>query len=108
MDKSIRHKHNYERKEVTGKPGKSSYEKLPSYPLQVVWKRPEVALQDAKDADKWKTRVINMLETRFASIILKSSTDVGHANLHTVNIQVNNGSPCFQTIHYSTKVSKFQ
>ena len=36
-----------------------------------------------------------MLETRFASIISKSSTDVGHTNLDTVNLQVSDGNPVF-------------
>ena len=36
-----------------------------------------------------------MLETRFASIILKSSTDVGHTNLHTVDLHVSDSSPVF-------------
>ena len=31
--------------------------------METLMKRPEVALEDAKDADEWKTRVINMLET---------------------------------------------
>ena len=36
-----------------------------------------------------------MLETKFASIISKSSTDIGHTNLHTVNLQVSDGNPVF-------------
>ena len=36
-----------------------------------------------------------MLESKFASIILKSSTDVGRTNLHTVDLQVSDGSPMF-------------
>ena len=77
------------------------YEKLLSYPpsssmeMETLMKRPEVTLEDVKDADKWKTRVINMLETRFASIISKSSTDVGRTNLHTVDLQVSDGSTVF-------------
>ena len=63
--------------------------------METLMKRPEVTLKDVKDADKWKTRVINMLETRFASIILKLSTDVGRTNLHTVDLQVSDGSPIF-------------
>ena len=80
---------------------RESYEKLPSYPssssmeMETFMKRPEVTLKDVKDADKWKTRVINMLETRFASIISKLSTDVGHTNLHTMDLQVSDGSPIF-------------
>ena len=63
--------------------------------METLMKRPEVALEDTKNADKWKTKVINMLEAKFASIILKSSTDVGHTNLHTVDLQVSDGSPVF-------------
>ena len=36
-----------------------------------------------------------MLEAKFASILSKSSTDVGHTNLHTVDLQVSDGSPVF-------------
>ena len=41
---------------------------LPGYPtdsnmeMETIIKRPEVNLEDAKDADKWKSKVINMLE----------------------------------------------
>ena len=63
--------------------------------METLMKRPEVALEDTKNADKWKTKVINMLEAKFASIILKSSTDVGRTNLHTVDLQVSDGSPMF-------------
>ena len=70
------------------------YEKLPSYPpsssmeMETLMKRPEVPLEDMKNVDKWKTKVINMQEAKFASIILKSSTDVGHTNLHIVDLPV--------------------
>ena len=36
-----------------------------------------------------------MLESRFGSIISKSSTDVGRTKLHTLDIQVTEGSPVF-------------
>ena len=36
-----------------------------------------------------------MLEAKFTSILSKSSTDVGRTNLHTVDLQVSNGSPVF-------------
>ena len=36
-----------------------------------------------------------MLESRFGSIILRSSTDVGRTKLHTLNVQVTEGSPVF-------------
>ena len=77
------------------------YELLPDYPtsssmeMETLMKRPKVALEDTKDADKWKTKVLSMLETKFASIISKSSTDVGHTNLHTVDLQVSEGNPVF-------------
>ena len=61
--------------------------------METIMKRLEVNLEDAKDADKWKSKVMNMLESKFASILSKSSTDVGWTNLHTVDIQVTEGSP---------------
>ena len=45
---------------------RESYEKLPSYlpsssmEMETLMQRPEVTLKDVKDADTWKTRVINM------------------------------------------------
>ena len=63
--------------------------------MEALMKRPEVTLENAKDADKWKTKVHSMLETKFASIVSKSSTDVGYTNLHTVDLQVSEGSPVF-------------
>ena len=80
---------------------KESHEKLPSYPssssmkMETLMKRPEVTLKDTENADKWKTKIINMLETKFASIISKSSTNVGHTNLHTVDLEVSDGNPVF-------------
>ena len=77
------------------------YELLPDYPpsssmeMETFMKRPEVALEDAKDADKWKTKVLSMFKTKFASIVSKSSTDVGQTNLHTVDLQVSEGNPVF-------------
>ena len=58
-------------------------------------KRPEVNLEDAKNAGKWKTKVMNMLESKFASIVSKSSTDIRQINLHTLDVQVTEGSPVF-------------
>ena len=55
----------------------------------------QTTLEDTENADKWKTKVINMLEAKFASILSKSSTDVGRTNLHTVDLQISNGSPVF-------------
>ena len=81
--------------------GKEPYELLPDYPpsssmeMETIMKRLEVTLEDAKDVDKWKSKVLSMLETKFASIVLKSSTDVGHTNLHTVDLQVTEGNPIF-------------
>ena len=63
--------------------------------METLMKRPKVILKDTESADKQKTKVISMLETRFASIIWKSSTDVDHTNLHTVDLQVSDGSPVF-------------
>ena len=36
-----------------------------------------------------------MLESRFGSIISRSSTDVGRTRLHTLDVQVTEGSPVF-------------
>ena len=63
--------------------------------MDTLLKRPEVTLKDTENVDKWKIKIINMLETKFASIISKSSTDVGHTNLHTVDLQVSDGNPVF-------------
>ena len=77
------------------------YELLLDYPpsssmeMETLMKRPEVALEDAKDVDKWKTKVFSMLETKFASIVSKSSMDEGGTNLYTVDLQVSEGSPEF-------------
>ena len=62
-----------------------------SMEMETILKRPEGTLEDAKDVDKWK--VLNMLETKFASIVSKSSTDVGFTNLHTVDLQVTEATP---------------
>ena len=63
--------------------------------METVMKRQEVNLEDAKDADKWKSKVMNMMESKFAIIVSKSSTDVGQTNLHTLEVQVTEGSPVF-------------
>ena len=63
--------------------------------METVMKRPEVNLEDAKDADKWKSKVMNMLESKLASIMSKCSADIGRTNLHTLDIQVTEGSPVF-------------
>ena len=52
-------------------------------------------LEDARDADKWKSKVMNMLESKFTSIVSKSSTDIGWTNLHTLDVQVTEGSSVF-------------
>ena len=83
------------------KEGKESPELLPEYPtdgsmeMETIMKRPEVNLEDAKDAYKWKSKVMNMLESKFTSIVSKSSTDIGRTNLHTLDVQVTEGSPVF-------------
>ena len=72
---------------------------LPDYPadscmeMETMMKRPDTKLGDTADADKWKTKVLNMLESRFGSIISRSSTDVGRTKLHTLDVQVTEGSP---------------
>ena len=63
--------------------------------METAMKRPEVNLEDAKDADKWKSQVMNMLESKFTSIVSKSFTDIGQTNLHTLDVQVTEGSPVF-------------
>ena len=109
LDKQVRQAHaqlqkkrSYRKaREIVQAMERELYEKLPSYPssscmeMETLMKRPEVTLEDTKNADKWKTKVINMLEAKFASIISKSSTDVGCTNLHTVDLQVSDGSPMF-------------
>ena len=74
---------------------------LPDYPadsnmeMETMMKRPDTILEDSIDADKWKIKVLNMLESRFGSIISRSSTDVGRTKLHTLNVKVTEGSPVF-------------
>ena len=63
--------------------------------METMMKCPDTVLEDSKEADKWKIRVLNMLESRFGSIISRSSMDVGRTNLHTLNVQVTEGSPVF-------------
>ena len=54
-------------------------ELLPDYPansnmeMETMMKRSDTKLGDTIDADKWKTKVLSMLESRFGSIISKSS-----------------------------------
>ena len=74
---------------------------LPDYPvdsnmeMETMMKRPDTILEDSIDADKWKIKVLSMLESRFGSIISRSSTDVGRTKLHTLDVQVTEGSPVF-------------
>ena len=64
--------------------------------MEALMKRLEVNLEHAKDADKWKSKVMNMSESKFTSIMsTKSSTDIGQMNLHTLDVQVTEGSPVF-------------
>ena len=76
-------------------------ELLPDYPansnmeMEAMMKRSDTKLGDTINADKWKTKVLNMLESRFSSIISRSSTDVGRTKLHTLNVQVTEGSLVF-------------
>ena len=55
--------------------------------METMMKRPDTILEDSIDADKWKIKVLNMLESRFGSIISRSSTDVGRTKLHTLNVK---------------------
>ena len=74
---------------------------LPDYPadsnmeMETMMKCPDTVLEDSIDVDKWKIKVLNMLESRFGSIISRLSTDVGRTKLHTLNVQVTEGSPVF-------------
>ena len=74
---------------------------LPDYPadscmeMETMMKRPNTKLGDTTDADKWKTKVLKMLESRFGSIFSRSSTDIGRTKLHTLDVQVTEGSPVF-------------
>ena len=74
---------------------------LPDYPadscmeMETMMKQPDTKLGDTADADKWKTKVLNMLESRFGSIISRFSTDIGRMKLHTLDVQVTEGSPVF-------------
>ena len=67
---------------------------LPDYPansnmeMEAMMKQPDTKLGDTIDADKWKIKVLNLLESRFGSIISRSSTDVGRTKLHTLDVQV--------------------
>ena len=67
-------------------------ELLPDYPensnveMEGIMKQPDTKLVHATNADKWKTKVLNMLELRFGSIISRSSTDVGRTKLHTLDV----------------------
>ena len=67
---------------------KKPYEILPDYPpsssmeMEALMKRPKVTRENSKDAYKLKTKVHNML-------------DVGHTNLHIVDLQVSEGNPVF-------------
>ena len=63
--------------------------------METMMKRSDTKLGDTADADKWKTKVLNMLEPRFRNIISRSSTDVGRTKLHTLDVQVTEGSPVF-------------
>ena len=76
-------------------------ELLPDYPadscmeMKTMMKQSHTKLEDTADADKLKTKVLKMLESRFGSIISRSSTDIGRTKLHTLNVQVTEGSPVF-------------
>ena len=63
--------------------------------MEAMMKQPDTKLGDTIDADKWKIKVLDMLESRFSSIISRSSTDVGRTKLHTLDVQVTEGNPVF-------------
>ena len=72
----------------------SEYHTDSNMEIETIMKRPEVNLEEAKDADKWKSKVMNMLESKF-SIVSKSSPDIEQTNLQTLDVQVTEGSPVF-------------
>ena len=74
--------------------------------MEVMMKPPDTKLRDTADADKWKIKVLNMLESKFGSIISRSSTDVGRTKLHTLDVQVTEGSLVFMKQY--TKPLKYQ
>ena len=80
---------------------KETVELLPDYPenssmeMEGIMKQSDTKLVDATNADKQKIKVLNMLESRFGSIISRSSTDVCRTKLHTLDVQVTEGSPVF-------------
>ena len=89
-DKCMKHMFSLGERKVTNelcrrasKEGKEAPEVLPEYltnsnmEMETLMKRPEVKLKDTKDGDKWKAKVMNMLEAKFTSIMSKSSTDIG-------------------------------
>ena len=64
----LRRKRSYRQdRQIISKEEKESYKLLPDYPptssmeMETVVKRPEVTLEDATDANKWKSKVLNML-----------------------------------------------
>ena len=74
----LRRKKSYKRVlQKASKKEKESPALLPEYltdsnmEMETLMKRPEVNLEDAKDADKWKSKVMNMLESKFTSIVSK-------------------------------------
>ena len=65
----LRRKKSYKRAlQRASKEEKESPELLPEYPtdsnmeMGTIMKRPEVNFEDTKDADKWKSKIVNMLE----------------------------------------------
>ena len=63
--------------------------------METVMKRPEVNLEDAKDADKWKSKVMNMLRDKIHQYCVKVFHRRRQTNLHTLDVQVTEGSPVF-------------
>ena len=66
---------------------------LPDYPadsnmeMETMMKGPDTILKDSIDAYKWKIKVVNMLESRFGSIISRSSTDYRRNRIQTNHVK---------------------
>ena len=109
LDGRMRQAHQQLRKKKSYRKARQEYFKgqekdeklLPDYPadsnmeMETMMKRSDTVLEDGKDADKWKIKALSMLESRFGSIISRSSTDVGRTKLHTLDIKVTEGNPVF-------------
>ena len=109
LDGRMRQAHQQLRKKKSYRKARQEYFKgqekdeklLPDYPadsnmeMETMMKRSDTVLEDSKNTDKWKIKALRMLESRFGSIISRSSTDVGRTKLHTLDIKVTEGNPVF-------------